>query len=266
MQGFEATAVRPMLQTLSETVRSTLRAARRPEIESIIRHYSFPFGLRKKVAERLGITDKESIERVLLGLKEYFALCLDGRDMVLGMPSKAVDIAWHEFILYTRDYSYFCQRVYGHYLHHMPNDTPSIDDDFLSGVGRGWMDLGRTWILSCMRSGQDPRKPTTIPLLFEIDAELGIADGETYTLEALAALPIPPGFIETEPGRYRYIAPKPPKPHSRIGWGSATSQGHAYVGTTGCGGGSASGCGGSGGGGGCGGGGGGGCGGGGGGC
>ena len=222
-----------MLQTLSDTVRSTLRTARRPEIESLIRHYSFPFGLRKKVAERLGVTHKESIERVLLGLKEYLALCLDGRDMALGMPSKAVDIAWHEFILYTRDYSYFCQRAYGHYLHHTPNDAPSSDDDFLSGVGRGWMDLGRTWILSCMRTKTDPRKPTAIPLLFAIDAELGIEGGEVYTLEGLAALPIPPGFIETEPGQYRFIAQKRRK--SRYPLAAAGAQCGGYGGI-GCGG------------------------------
>jgi hypothetical protein len=228
-----------MLQTLSETVRSTFRAARRPEIESIIRHYSFPFGLRKKVSDRLGITNQASIERVLLGLKEYFALCLDGRDMVLGMPSKAVDIAWHEFILYTRDYSYFCQRAYGHYLHHMPNDAPSSGDDFLSGVGRGWMDLGRTWILSCMRTKTNPRNPTAIPLLFSLDVELGIEGGEIYTLEDLAALPIPPGFIETEPGRYRFIAQKPQKRRYQLAAAGAQSGGNGE--TNGCGGGGSSG-------------------------
>jgi len=198
-----------MFQTLSDTVRSTIRAVRRPAHESLIRHYSFPIGLRRKIANRLELADQVAVDRVLLGLKEYFLLCLDGRDMVLGMPSKAVDAAWHEFILYTRDYTTFCQRVYGGYLHHMPNDEPSTGDDFLSGAGRAWMDIGRTWILSCMRSGQDPRKPTEIPLLFSIDTELGIRGGEVFTLEDLAELPIPPGFVETEPGKYRYIVRKP---------------------------------------------------------
>jgi len=228
-----------MLQTLSDTVRSSIRAARRPDLENFIRHYAFPLGLRKKVAERLQLTDRRSVERVLVGLKEYLTLCLDGRDMVLGMPSKCVDVAWHEFILYTRDYVYFCQRAYGTYLHHTPNDEPSNGDDFLSAGGRAWMDLGRTWVLSCMQSGQDPRRPTSIPLLFALDAELGIPHGTPYTLDDLAALPVPPGFIETEPGRYVYIARKNRKKQkSNYGWGAGCSGG-------GCGGGGSHGHGGS---------------------
>src|SRR3954469_14237132 len=110
-----------MLQILSDTVRSTIRAVRRREIENFILRYPFPSGLRKKLAVRLDLKNRHSIECLLTGLREYFVLCLDGRDMVLGMPSKGVDAAWHEFILYTRDYTYFCRRAYGDYLHHIPN-------------------------------------------------------------------------------------------------------------------------------------------------
>jgi hypothetical protein len=236
-----------MLQTLSDTVRSTFRATRRTEIESLIRHYSFPYGLRRKVAARLCLDKPDAIEDVLLGLKDYLALCLEARGMVLGMPSKAVDAAWHEFILYTRDYTYFCERAFGNYLHHIPNDEPSTDDDFYSGVGRAWMDLGRTWILSCIRADTDPKQPTAIPRLFAIDAELGLPDGEVFTLESLAALPTPPGFIETEPGRYRYIAPKKRKRAAALFWVSSGTSGGSGSAGAGCGGsaGGGSGCGGS---------------------
>ncbi len=239
-----------MLQTLSNTVRSTIRSARRRELESFIRHYYFSASLRKKLADRLGLSDQQSIERVLAGLREYFILCLDARDMVLGMPSKSVDVAWHEFILHTRDYTDFCRRAYGTYLHHTPNDESAADDDYFSGAGRTWMDLGRTWILSCIGSDQDPRHPAKMPLLFALDAELGLPDGATYTLDDLAALPVPPGFIETEPGRYRYIARKNRKKHKANTWGSdgggfgggggctaGNGGGHHGHGSSGCGGG-----------------------------
>jgi hypothetical protein len=39
-------------------------------------------------------------------------------------PSKLVDIGWHTFILYTRDYAGFCERVAGRFIHHEPNDNP----------------------------------------------------------------------------------------------------------------------------------------------
>ncbi|WP_309396323.1 glycine-rich domain-containing protein [Cerasicoccus maritimus] len=35
-------------------------------------------------------------------------------------PSHKVDLAWHEFILFTRDYHAFCQQHFGKYIHHTP--------------------------------------------------------------------------------------------------------------------------------------------------
>ena len=37
-------------------------------------------------------------------------------------PSEAVDIGSHTFILYTREYAEFCQRVAGRFIHHRPTD------------------------------------------------------------------------------------------------------------------------------------------------
>jgi hypothetical protein len=34
---------------------------------------------------------------------------------------KEIDDMWHEFILFTEDYTEFCQRYFGKYLHHLPN-------------------------------------------------------------------------------------------------------------------------------------------------
>jgi hypothetical protein len=35
-------------------------------------------------------------------------------------PSALVDLGWHAFILHTRDYAAFCQRLAGRFLHHVP--------------------------------------------------------------------------------------------------------------------------------------------------
>jgi hypothetical protein len=37
-------------------------------------------------------------------------------------PSETVDIGWHTFILYTRDYAEFCDRVAGRFINHVPTD------------------------------------------------------------------------------------------------------------------------------------------------
>jgi hypothetical protein len=39
-------------------------------------------------------------------------------------PSDLVDIGWHAFLLYTREYAEFCDRVAGRLIHHVPNDDP----------------------------------------------------------------------------------------------------------------------------------------------
>ncbi|MGN9778820.1 glycine-rich domain-containing protein [Micromonospora sp. H33] len=46
-------------------------------------------------------------------------------------PSDLVDIGWHTFILHTREYADFCQRIAGRFIHHQPEPAP--DDPHLSG-------------------------------------------------------------------------------------------------------------------------------------
>lgn len=41
-------------------------------------------------------------------------------------PSAAVDVAWHNFILFTRDYMDYCTTHLGRYVHHVP-DEPGND-------------------------------------------------------------------------------------------------------------------------------------------
>ena len=38
-------------------------------------------------------------------------------------PSHRVDLAWHEFILFTKVYSSFCQRWFGRFVHHSPGGS-----------------------------------------------------------------------------------------------------------------------------------------------
>ncbi|MBV9959353.1 MAG: hypothetical protein JO360_13085 [Acidobacteria bacterium] len=43
-------------------------------------------------------------------------------------PAPRVDDAWHVFLLYTREYMEFCERVAGKYIHHVPADFPGSSD------------------------------------------------------------------------------------------------------------------------------------------
>ncbi len=42
-------------------------------------------------------------------------------------PSALVDIGWHTFILYTREYAAYCDAVCGEFIHHCPTDTPELE-------------------------------------------------------------------------------------------------------------------------------------------
>lgn len=46
-------------------------------------------------------------------------------------PSSLVDVGWHVFLLYTREYADFCSRVAGRYIHHVPDDSPFARSDTL---------------------------------------------------------------------------------------------------------------------------------------
>jgi hypothetical protein len=61
-------------------------------------------------------------ELVEKGLRQWLRCCAAAlRDkQVIGMPSHAVDEAWHGFILCTARYSAFCDKAYGRFLHHHP--------------------------------------------------------------------------------------------------------------------------------------------------
>jgi len=57
------------------------------------------------------------------GLRQWLRCCAPAlRDnQVIGMPSHAVDEAWHGLILCTARYSAFCKKAYGEFLHHHPD-------------------------------------------------------------------------------------------------------------------------------------------------
>jgi len=57
------------------------------------------------------------------GLRQWLRCCGAALrdDQVIGMPSRAVDEAWHGLILCTATYSAFCEQAYGRFLHHHPD-------------------------------------------------------------------------------------------------------------------------------------------------
>lgn len=146
-----------------------------------IDEFNFPVGVRERVRKRYPQLTDAQLERVMLGLTTWFQLSNTAGRATLSMPSQAVDAAWHEFILFTRNYRSFCSRALGRFLHHTPAEAMRTPTEAHEGIRRAWR-------LSCARESIDPRTPTRLPLLFALDADLGIADGFRYALDCGAMM------------------------------------------------------------------------------
>lgn len=64
---------------------------------------------------------REFAVRIMDQALAFLRACAEHHRAPLG-PSELVDIGWHTFILYTREYAEFCERVAGRFIHHVPND------------------------------------------------------------------------------------------------------------------------------------------------
>lgn len=68
--------------------------------------------------------DRRFAERVVDQALAFLAACARNRGQSL-VPSPAVDIGWHMFILHTREYAAFCRDIAGGFIHHVPEDDES---------------------------------------------------------------------------------------------------------------------------------------------
>jgi hypothetical protein len=115
-------------------VKNKRRKSRRRFIET----YEFPKALQIKLQEELG--DDRTADIALEGLRSWYLAYLYADGRLIGMPSKAVDEAWHEMILITREYTWFCQQAFGHYLHHSPESTLEVSMDEILAETIGLVD------------------------------------------------------------------------------------------------------------------------------
>ena len=149
--------------------------------------YEFSPGIPKKIQTTYPHLSSQDISLVLKGLREFFLLCHLAGYHTVSLPSQVVDVAWHEFILSTRDYETFCRKSFGRFLHHTPAEAMQGTDQASDGIKRAWA-------LACKRDGIDPKAPSHLPLLFGLDAQLDITDGYKYSLDC------------RQPGSYPYCA------------------------------------------------------------
>src|SRR5215207_672223 len=131
--------------------------------ERFISGYVFPSHIRGRVRKRLPQVAERDWPLVEQGLREWFVCCAWRGGAVLGMPSRAIDEAWHEFILDSIAYIDFCEQAFGEYLHHTPDEAMSAP------MGNALAQTVRAWDRS--EAGQDKES-----VLWDLDERLGIAE------------------------------------------------------------------------------------------
>ncbi len=153
-----------------------LRKEKRGRQLRFLEQYKFSPVLLKRVQKQHDYLRDEDLLKVAKATKEYFIICHMAKGKMVAMPSQIVDVLWHEFILFTREYEQFCKQGLGTFLHHVP--TEAMKDKTQAGEG-----IKRAWRLACAREGINPKNPDKLPLLFHIDKTLNIVDGFKYDLD-----------------------------------------------------------------------------------
>ena len=103
------------------------------------------------------------------GLRQWLRCCAPALrdDQVIGMPSRAVDEAWHGLILCTARYAQFCTAAYGEFLHHHPDG--GAPDDVPQATDLRAEQLDRTVVAWSLVATPDERC-----VLWDLDRRVGV--------------------------------------------------------------------------------------------
>jgi hypothetical protein len=146
--------------------------------EAFIQRHEFPPHLHAALRETWPQLRDDELALVERAMRSHFLCWLQSGFRPVAMPSRLVDAFWHAFILDTRAYGAFCTIAFGRFFHHVPAA--------LAGLASGQDEaMQRTWRLCCMQEGIRPEAPGGVPLLFRIDAQIGIPGAMRHDLEAL---------------------------------------------------------------------------------
>ena len=139
-----------------------------------IREGRLPVLAKRKLRQQYPQLEAKDADLVERGFRQFFMACARSDGKYVAMPSKAVDACWHALILDTKSYAEWCERTLGRFLHHVPAER--LGSDAAANDG-----LRRAWFFACREEAIDPRRPTRLPLLFALDAKLGVPGGVVYS-------------------------------------------------------------------------------------
>jgi len=143
---------------------------------NFIEGFIFPKAINNKISKVYPHLSQEEIDFALESLKSFFIISHRAGLKPVAMPSQVVDLAWHEFIIFTKDYEYFCNRAFGQFLHHTPTEAMKSATTAKNGIKLAWR-------LACDNESIDHKSPERLPMIFAIDRKLKIKDGFIYSID-----------------------------------------------------------------------------------
>ncbi|WP_328416461.1 hypothetical protein OG470_26465 [Micromonospora sp. NBC_00389] len=133
----------------------------------------FPASGRQRLQNQYPHLSDDDIRLVETATRQWFRLIVRHSSTKLSMPSVVVNDLWQELTLHARDYAAFCDAAFGGFLHHQPRSEISADP----------VNTNRTpLLLATLSHGRRDEGcgPTDLPLLFRVDQELCLRDGNRY--------------------------------------------------------------------------------------
>jgi len=146
------------------------------ERDKFIDKFIFPEFVFEKLVLVYPDLREDNLKLVANGLRQYFSVCNKAGRKMVAMPSQIVDVAWHAFILHSKEYHDFCKGAFGYHLHHRPFSKTDNSDELTDGIKLAWQ-------YCCEIEDVNPVKPVHTPVLFFIDYNLNIPDANKFSFE-----------------------------------------------------------------------------------
>ena len=111
----------PLLKTIKPEIWNRLSPKDRLALQAIDDEPFMPVAikLRQELAKQSFFPDDNYFNQGFLALKQYYAIAVIDR-INMHAASDVIDPFWHTHILFTENYCALSDKMFGHYMHHVP--------------------------------------------------------------------------------------------------------------------------------------------------
>jgi hypothetical protein len=102
----------------SQLVRRSLPPIQEMRSSAEVLVYRFP-PLVERLKNELNLSHKDA-EQLFKDMLMFLYICGTNTAQSRYSPPPMIDEAWHNFIMFTKEYAKFCEDHFGHFLHHNP--------------------------------------------------------------------------------------------------------------------------------------------------